>query len=104
MNPQPSKNPPPKADEPPHEETPPALSMGERAVLAFRRDLPRLLQELPSRVWWVAYYGDAQVGRSKSPAELYRRCFQLGMKQGDFIVRPIAPEPPREFMHPYAGA
>jgi hypothetical protein len=69
-----------------------ASELGKRSVLAYRRDLPQLLQERPN--WWVAYYGDERVGLAKNPAELHERCQRRGLPRGDYVVRLIEPLPP----------
>jgi hypothetical protein len=71
---------------------PQASELGKRAVLAFRRELPRLLREKPN--WWVAYSGDERVGIAKDPTELDRECLRRGIAEADYIVRPIEPLPP----------
>jgi hypothetical protein len=66
-----------------------------RSVAAFRRDLPRLLEEHPDQ--WVAYRGDEQVGIAATDLELYAECLKR-WDNGEFIVRRIEPElaPPGE--------
>jgi hypothetical protein len=66
--------------------------LGKQAVLAFRRDLSRLLEERPGE--WVAYHGGRQVGIARTDLELYRECARLGIPDDEYIVRPIEPEPP----------
>jgi hypothetical protein len=71
---------------------PHATEQGKRAVLAFRRDLPRLLRERPRE--WVAYHGDQQIGIARTALELYQECTRRGLPESDCIVHPIEPLPP----------
>lgn len=66
----------------------------ERSQNAFRRDLPRLLKEHPRQ--WVAYRGDEQVAIGPSKRQLYQECLRRGFLVGEFVVRSIEPEVPRE--------
>jgi hypothetical protein len=69
-----------------------------RAHEAFRRDLPRLLEEQPGR--WAAYHGDERIGVAPTKAELYQECLRLGLKRGEFLVRSIEPEQGEVVMGP----
>jgi hypothetical protein len=75
------------------------LSMGEKAVRAFRRDLPGLLKERPRQ--WVAYHGDQCLGFAMTARELHRECIRRRLPDDEYIVRPIAPEPPDVIDNPY---
>jgi hypothetical protein len=66
----------------------------DRSQSAFRRDLPRLLKEHPRR--WVAYHGDDRVAVGPSKRQLYQECLRRGLQIGEFVVRSIEPEVPRE--------
>jgi hypothetical protein len=66
---------------------PHATERGKQAVLAFRRDLPRLLEERPGE--WVAYHGEQQVGIAKTAIELYQECARRGLPDDEYIVHPI---------------
>jgi hypothetical protein len=57
---------------------------------AFRRDLPELLKKWPRQ--WVAYHENERIGFARSPFELYERCFRLGFKEEEFVVRLIMEE------------
>jgi hypothetical protein len=45
---------------------------------------------------WVAYHGERRVGFAKSKTELYQACLRQGLRRGEFVVRSIEPEVPRE--------
>jgi hypothetical protein len=45
---------------------------------------------------WVAYHGDERVGFGRSKSDLYQECFRRGLRRGEFVVRRIDPEVPRE--------
>src|SRR5690242_12347504 len=78
-----------------HSQLPKTISvMMERSQAAFRRDLPQLLQERPGQ--WVAYHGDVRIGFGSSKRVLYQECLRQGLPIGDFAVRSIEPEVPRE--------
>ena len=65
-----------------------------RCVAAFRRDLPRLLEEHPGQ--WVAYHLDERVGIDRAKTPLYQKCLARGLTSNDFIVRRIVPDVPRQ--------
>jgi hypothetical protein len=58
-------------------------------VAAFKRDLPRLLQERPGQ--WVAYHGDEQVGFAATDLELWQQCLKR-WSHDEFVVCCIEPE------------
>lgn len=58
---------------------------------AFRRELPRLLQERPGQ--WVAYSGDRQLGFGRTKTELYQECLRRAYDPEQFVVDLIEPEP-----------
>jgi hypothetical protein len=64
------------------------------AEAAFKRDLPRLLQERPGQ--WVAYYGDKLIGFAKDSRELWQRCESLGYEE--IFVCCIEPYPESDFI------
>jgi len=76
------------------EAIPPLVELSQNA---FRRDLPRLLREYPRQ--WVAYHGDEQVAVGPSKRQLYQECLRRGLRVGEFVVRSIEPEVPREVDH-----
>ncbi len=57
---------------------------------AFHRDLRELLRLYPGK--WVAYSGDKRIGIGDTETELYKRCFTMGLKRGQFVVRSIEPQ------------
>jgi hypothetical protein len=75
------------------------LSLGEKAVRAYRRDLPRWLAERPDQ--WVAYHGERLVGFANDPVDLYRECQRQNIPENDFIVCAIEPDLPDEADSPY---
>ena len=56
---------------------------------AFESDLDGLLKL--HRGKWVAYHGAERIGIGASETGLYARCFQHGLKRGEFVVRSIEP-------------
>jgi hypothetical protein len=74
-------------------------SLGPLALVAFRRDLPRLLQERPGQ--WVAYHGDQLVGFAKTDLELYQECERRGYRGRDYVIYCIEPELPDIVDSPY---
>jgi hypothetical protein len=70
----------------------PGESPAADAELVFRKDLPGLLATRAGQ--WVAYHGTRQVGFGRTDIELYRRCQELQLPVGEYIVRPIEPLPP----------
>ncbi|HKI33333.1 MAG TPA: enoyl-CoA hydratase [Gemmataceae bacterium] len=74
-------------------------TLGELAELAFRRDLPGLLQERPGA--WVAYHGDRRIGIAATDLELYKECARQGLPDDECLVFPIELEPPDEVDSPY---
>ncbi len=58
--------------------------LGQQALRAFERDLPRLWEERPGQ--WVAYQGDQLLGFAKQKHELYQQCFQMGLTRGEFVI------------------
>jgi hypothetical protein len=75
------------------------LSLGQRALAAFRRDLPALLKERPGQ--WVAYHGDERIGFATSDLDLYDECRRRGLRGRDFIIRSIEPPLPDMVDSPY---
>jgi Family of unknown function (DUF5678) len=63
--------------------------LGQQALRAFERDLPRLWAERPGQ--WVAYQGDHLLGFAAQQHELYHQCFAQGLKREEFIVFCIEP-------------
>ena len=58
--------------------------LGQQALRAFERDLPRLWQERPEQ--WVAYQGDRLLGFAAQKHELYQQCFQQGLRRDEFFI------------------
>lgn len=52
----------------------------QRSQEAFRRNLPGLLENKKLHRQWVAYHGDALVGFARSETDLYKQCFQRGLR------------------------
>lgn len=75
------------------------LSLGGRALQAFRHDLPRLLRERPGQ--WVLYHGDQLIGLAATPPDLHEECQRLGLRKRDCVFRCIEPEMPDIIDDPY---
>jgi hypothetical protein len=75
------------------------LSLGQRALRAFRRDLAALLLERPWQ--WVAYHGDERIGFAASPVELYEEIRRRGYRRQDCVVRSIEEPLPDVVDSPY---
>jgi hypothetical protein len=73
--------------------------LGPQALEAFRRDLPRLLEERPGQ--WVAYRGDERIGFAASDRELYQEIHRRGFRRRDCYVGCIEEEPPDIVDSPY---
>ena len=58
--------------------------LGQQALGAFERDLPRLWDERPGQ--WVAYQGERLLGFAKQKHELYHQCFEQGLTREDFFI------------------
>ena len=58
--------------------------LGQQALRAFERDLPRLWEERPGQ--WVAYQGERLLEFAAHKHELYHQCFDqgLGAKSSSF--------------------
>jgi len=67
-------------------------AMIERSQVAFRRDLPDLLQTHYRQ--WVAYHGDERIGFGRTQFELYELCLSRGLTDDEFVVRSVEPEMP----------
>jgi hypothetical protein len=63
--------------------------LGQRALRAFERDLPRLWAERPEQ--WVAYQGERLLGFAKEQQVLYHQCFDQGLTPEEFVVFCIEP-------------
>jgi hypothetical protein len=75
-------------------------ALGEQAIRAYERDLPKLLQERPGQ--WVAYHGDQLIGFARTPPELWQEIGRRGFRGRDCIVLPIEEDsPPEVFDSPY---
>jgi hypothetical protein len=72
-------------EEPP--EVPPLIA---RALEAFRRDLPGLMER--HRGQWVAYHGDRQLGIARENAKLYKLVNRLGLRDDEYTVEWIGPQ------------
>jgi hypothetical protein len=45
---------------------------------------------------WVAYHGEQRIGFARTKTELYQECLRHGLRRGEFVVRSIEPEVPKE--------
>jgi hypothetical protein len=75
------------------------LSLGKRAVRAFERDLPALLQERPWQ--WVLYHGDERIMFAKDPRVLYQEMQRRGFRGRDCVVGSIEDPLPDIVDSPY---
>src|SRR5438876_314451 len=62
-----------------------------RSQEAFRRDLPRFLEDKKLHRRWVAYARGEFIGFSHSQAALYEECLRRGINEEDFIIGYIVP-------------
>lgn len=65
-----------------------------RSRSAFVRNLAILLPLKTREVLWAAFQGDEQVGVGATETELYQLCTRRGLKDGEFYVGRIEPQPP----------
>ena len=65
------------------------VDLGQQALRAFERDLPRLWAERPGQ--WVAYRGEQMLGFHVQQHELYHQCFALGLTGEEFVAFCIEP-------------
>jgi hypothetical protein len=63
--------------------------LGQQALRAFERDLPRLWAERPGQ--WVAFRGDHQLGFAAQKHQTYQQCFERSLAREDFVVFCIEP-------------
>ena len=70
---------------------PPGILEGRRA---FLRDLPDLLKT--NHGDWAAYTKDHRVGCGPSKRELYQKCLDQGLKEGEFVVCSVVPDVPSQ--------
>jgi hypothetical protein len=59
------------------------------ATDTFIRDLPSLLQSHPGQ--WVAYSGSRRIGFGKDDLSLDRRCRDLGLGEGEYMLFVVEP-------------
>ncbi len=67
----------------------PGTDFGEQAWLAFRHDLPRLLEGHQGE--WAAYRGGQLLGTGLTATDLYDRCLDRGVAPEELIVCQIEP-------------
>jgi hypothetical protein len=67
----------------------PQAELGQQALQAFERDLPRLCVERPGQ--WVAHRGDHVLGFAAQQHELDHQCFAQGLTREEFVVFCIEP-------------
>ena len=84
---------------PAHQPHPEIAPLMLRAMQAFWRDLPELLQKRRNRGKWAAYHGDERVVIARSEVEAYQECFRRGLKRGEFYVGWL--EPSRDGIPPW---
>jgi hypothetical protein len=72
--------------------------LGQQALRAFERDLPRLWEERPGQ--WVAYQGERLLGFAAHQHELFHHCFEQGWKREEFVVFCIEPIMTEMFLGP----
>jgi hypothetical protein len=72
--------------------------LGQQALRAFERDLPRLWAERPEQ--WVAYQGERLVGFARHQHELYQHCFEQGLTREEFVVFCIEAQQTEMFLGP----
>jgi hypothetical protein len=77
-----------------------AQELAQQALRAFQRDLPHLWTERPGQ--WVAYQGEHQLGFSLHKHELYQRCLERGLPQGEFVVFCVEPQETEMTLGPLA--
>src|SRR5207249_4216835 len=65
-----------------------------RSKAAFLRNLADLMRRRGRKVRWAAYHGDERVGLGATETELYQLCMSRGLKEGEFYVGWIGPQPP----------
>jgi hypothetical protein len=75
------------------------LTLGQRALRAFQRDLPKLLEERPWQ--WVLYHGDERIGFAKTSEELYEEIRRRGFGRRDCVIRSIEEPLPDIVESPY---
>jgi hypothetical protein len=75
------------------------LSLGKRAVRAFERDLPALLQERPGQ--WVLYHGDERIMFAEDPIRLYQEMERRSFRGRDCAVECIEEPLPDIIDSPY---
>ena len=73
-------------------------TLTERALLAFWRDLPQLLEERYHQ--WVGYHGEQCLGFADSQEELWQECLRRRLRPDEFLIRSIEPEDPDLTLNP----
>ena len=63
-------------------------------------DLAELMRLKSQKVRWVAYHGDERIGLGATETELYQLCTQRGLKEEEFYVGQIGPQPPEVVLLP----
>jgi hypothetical protein len=75
------------------------LSLGQQALRAFQRDLPKLLEERPWQ--WVLYHGSERIGFAASDLDLYQEIRRRGFRMQDCVIRSIEEPLPDIVDSPY---
>ena len=81
--------PPPELHQP-NPEIPPGVL---RSQQAFWQDLPELLKKKRNRGKWAVYHGSERVAIGRTEVEAYQECFRRGLKDEEFYVGKLVPDP-----------
>jgi hypothetical protein len=90
--PTPPEVPEPTVSQPPWPEWAKIPRMIALSQIAYKRDLPRLLQERPGQ--WVAYSGDECLGFGRRQIDLIKLCERRGLKDDEYVVLLVEPWDP----------
>jgi hypothetical protein len=66
----------------------------QQSKAAFLRDLPNLLSDKRKTHKWVAYHGDECIAFGVSQRELFKTCFERGLREDECYVGMIVPHAP----------
>ncbi|MCY2987755.1 MAG: hypothetical protein NTY19_07815 [Planctomycetota bacterium] len=62
-----------------------------RSQEAFRRDLPKLLDDRKLRDKWVLYHGQQRLAAAATQRELIRECLRHKLKEDEYYVGKVVP-------------
>ena len=65
-----------------------------RSKAGFMKDLAELMRLKSRKAQWAAYRGDERNGLGATETELYQLCMQRGLREEEFYVGEIGPQPP----------